>query len=280
MRDLTGSEIKEKELSLLRFFRRVCEEHGLRFYLSGGTLLGAVRHQGFIPWDDDIDVCMPRPDYDRLRTLCRAESPFPPHVRMVCFEDGTFDMPFMKLCDQRIYVSTDEYQDTAFPYLWIDIQPYDGLPDNEEETRAIYNRIAGIRRVMMAGVSKDGHGTTAFKRFLKPLIFRPYLRAVGVEHLSEKIFRIASAIPYDTASYCGAVAWGLYGPGERLKKAEFEIPAKVMFEGESYPTFSCWDVYLRGLYGDAYMQLPPPEKRKCHEMHAVWTDSGQTGVKS
>ncbi|MBR2853529.1 MAG: LicD family protein [Clostridia bacterium] len=280
MRELTQNEIKENELELLRRFRRVCEEHGLLFYLSGGTLLGAVRHQGFIPWDDDIDVCMPRPDYDRLRVLCRRESLFPPHIRLVCFEDGTFDMPFMKLCDTRIYVSTDEYLDSSFPYLWIDIQPYDGLPEDGEEVRAIYDRIAKIRRIMMAGVSRREHGTTAFRRFIKPLVFRPYVRVVGLDRLSGKIHRIASAIPYDTASYCGAVAWGLYGPGERLKKDEFEIPAEVLFEGESYPTFSCWDAYLRGLYGDSYMQLPPPEKRKCHEMHAVRTDSEQAGAET
>ena len=272
MKELSAQEIKEKELDLLREFRRVCEEHGLRFYLSGGTLLGAVRHHGFIPWDDDIDCCMPRPDYDRLRTICREKSPFPPHVRMACFEDGTFDMPFMKLGDTRIHVSTDEYQDSSFPYLWIDIQPYDGLPESAEETAEIYARIAKIRRVMMAGLSKDGHGTTAFKRMIKPLFFRPYLRVVGMERLSARIFRIASAIPYETASYCGAVAWGLYGPGERVKKDAFEVPTQLWFEGESYPTFSCWDAYLRGLYGDSYMQLPPPEKQKSHEMHAVWTE--------
>lgn len=279
MKELSEQEIKEKELDLLRLFQRVCEEQGLRFYLSGGTLLGAVRHQGFIPWDDDIDCCMPRPDYEKLRQMNRTRALFPPYICLSCFEDGTYDKPFMKLCDTRIAVSTGFISETSAPYLWIDIMPYDGLPEDEDEVRRIYERVGKIRRIMMAGLSCLGHGSSTFKKIVKPLVFRPILKLLGVRNLSRRIANIAGEHPYESSVNCGAVTWGLYGPGECLRKAEFETPAEVIFEGCPFPTFSCWNSYLRGLYGD-YMQLPPEEKRTAHKMHAVWADSEHTGAEA
>ena len=277
MSELSTNEIRAAELDILHLLRRVCEENGLRFYLSGGTLLGAVRHQGFIPWDDDIDCCMPRPDYEKLRQMNRTQALFPPWIRLICFEDGTYDKPFMKLCDTRISVSTGFISETSAPYLWIDIMPYDGLPEDEDEVKEIYDRVGKVRRVMLAGLSRLGYGSNTFKKIIKPLVFRPVLKLVGVRNLSEKIAEIAKEHPYESSVNCGAVTWGLYGAGECLRKSEFEIPAEVRFEGFAFPTFSCWDRYLRGLYGD-YMQLPPEEKRVAHKMHAVRTDSKHTGA--
>ena len=268
MRALTVEEIKEKELELLLLFRQICEEQNLRFYLAGGTLLGAVRHRGFIPWDDDIDVCMARPDYERLRTLCHSRSLFPEHIRMCCFEDGSYDLPFMKLYDLRIRVSNDHYDDLVDPYLWIDILPVDGLPGDEHGVEAIYEEIGKTRRVLLAGLSKAGHGRTRLKRIAKQLLFRPYVKLRGVRHFSGKIARIAAKQPYESSPCCGIVTWGLYGPGERMEKAGFEKSESVFFEGQRFETMSCWDAYLRGIYGD-YMQLPPVEKRVSHALHAV-----------
>ena len=277
MTELTQSEIRAGELSLLFILRDCCEQYGLRFYLCGGTLLGSVRHQGFIPWDDDIDVFMPRPDYEKLQQLNRTRTLFQPYIRLLCFEDGTYDKPFMKLCNTRISVSTGFISETSAPWLWIDILPVDGLPEEKEAVREVYRRTMAVRRIMLAGLSRLGYGSNAFKKLIKPLIFRPYLRMVGVRRLSEKLADIAKENPYETSPNCGCVTWGLYGEGECMRKADFEVPAEVHFEGHTFPTFSCWDGYLRGLYGD-YMQLPPVEKRVAHKMHAVWTEPEQTGA--
>ena len=276
MRILTTEEIREGELELLRQFQRCCEEQGLRFYLCGGTLLGAVRHQGFIPWDDDVDVFMPRPDYEAFRKLFCSRKLFPDYIQLFCFENGTYDKPFIKLCDTRVSVTTGYIKEESAPYLWIDILPVDGLPEEREKIRKIYKQTMGIRRIMMAGLAQPGHGTCTFKKIIKPVFFRPLLKLVGVRTLSTKIAEIAKENPYESSPNCGAVTWGLYGEGECMRKAEFEIPTEVRFENRIYPTFSCWDSYLRGLYGD-YMKLPPEEKRIAHKMHAVWTVSEDTG---
>ena len=269
---LEPTVIKQLELELLLAFNGICIENDLTFYISGGSLLGAVRHQGFIPWDDDIDVSMPRPDYERFRTLFKEKQLFPDYIKMACFEDGNFEQPYMKIFDSRVHVTNDHYLDSEVPYLWMDVMPVDGLPDDRQESEEIFKKIARIRRIMLAGVSKASFGNSMFKRIIKQLVFRPYVSMVGVRTLSQRIVDIAKANNYEDSNYCAAVTWGLYGIGERMQKSKFEEVTTVFFEGYAIPTMACYDTYLSGLYGD-YMQLPPIEKRVSHEMHAVWMGS-------
>ena len=90
MKELNLQEIQKIGLDILLILKKICDEENIKLYLSGGTLLGAVRHSGFIPWDDDIDVCMPRPDYNRLISVLHQKDKLPRHLQMICFEDGNF----------------------------------------------------------------------------------------------------------------------------------------------------------------------------------------------
>ena len=92
---LSLQEIKDTQLNILLEFDKICKEKGLTFYLCGGSLLGAVRHKGFIPWDDDIDICMIRPEYNRLCELARKdEVGGPDWLKIVCYDNGTSRYPF------------------------------------------------------------------------------------------------------------------------------------------------------------------------------------------
>ena len=261
MRQLTLDEIKKIELDMLIKFNDFCQKRNFRYYLSGGTLLGAVRHKGFIPWDDDIDVCMPRIDYERFVKSFYSETS---RLQVKSNILNNFSAPFAKMVDTYTFVNSTYSSSDIGTNLWIDIFPIDGLPENIELVKNIYEKCSFFRTILSLNDAKLGEGTTTFRKYSKFLL-QPIAKLYGKKHCIDKIERIAKQYSYNESQYVGAITWGLYGVGERMLKADFEKSVEVEFEGYKFPTFSCWDSYLQGLYGD-YMQLPPLEKRKTHDM--------------
>ena len=257
-RKLTRREIQLRELDILSQVGAFCKEQGLTYYLAGGTLLGAVRHRGFIPWDDDIDICMPRPDYEKfVRTFSAGGT-----LQVMSSSLGNWTPPFAKVMDMSTEVRATF--DVNEKHLWIDIFPIDGLPADVHEVERIYKKCDFYRRLFGIGGARLGEGKTTFRKYMK-YILKPLARAYGIERLARNIEAIARRHPYESSEYVGAVTWGLYGVGERMKKAEYEKSVLVEFEGHRFPAMSCWDSYLTGIYGD-YMTPPPPEKQKTHDM--------------
>lgn len=267
MKQLTLAEIKNIETNILLNFDAFCKKNQLRYYLSGGTLLGAVRHKGFIPWDDDIDVCMPRTDYERLLKIYPNKQQ---HYSLRAKKLGNFTAPFAKLVDTHTRIDSQYSADDNNSQLWIDIFPIDGLPESLDEVRKIYKACSFYRRMFLLTEAKLGEGKTTFHKYSK-YVLKPLSNLYGKKRCVEKIEQIAQTYPYATSKYVGAITWGLYGEGERMRKSEFEKPVEVEFEGHKFPAFSCWNSYLRGLYGD-YMQLPPVEQRKTHDMTIYLVD--------
>lgn len=264
-RQLSSEEIKKTELNILLELKKATEENNLRFFISGGSLLGAIRHHGFIPWDDDIDVCMPRPDYDKLCQLYREGKVFPDYIELQCYENHTGDFPFIKLLDTRTQIE-EKYVEGMVKSLWVDILPVDGFPEDEAEVIRIQKKAVRYRKGLMLKFAKAGKGKTLAKRIFKPLVILA-LKPFSVEWFDKMLKKQIAPYPYETCKYVGVYTWGLYGLGERMLKEEFEKTVPVTFEGYEFKTFSCWHEYLSGLYGD-YMQLPPEEKRQTHEMIA------------
>lgn len=265
---IVGSEVKKTIFHILSEFQSICDDHQIKCYLCGGTLLGAVRHHGFIPWDDDIDVCVSRPDYERLRELNREENIFPPYLQLVCYEDDTLSYPFMKILDKRTVIARDYIDDDSSDCLWIDILPVDGLPADDKENAKLYKKADWARKLFMVGKAKAGTGKTKLKSIAK-IVAVPLAKMLGPDRSARKIIAYAKQHSYEDSDYVGILTWGLYGPGERMRKAEFEQPAEVSFEGQTFLTMSCWKEYLTHLYGSDYMELPPESKRESHNMK-VW----------
>ncbi len=263
------SEIKKVELRILLEFDKFCKANDLRYYLAGGTLLGAIRHRGFIPWDDDIDVCMPRDDYERLQSIGREIN----GLLLKSNKQGNASIPFSKLVDPKTKIDLQFVDNDYDNNLWIDIFPVDGLPKDFDEVKAIYSKCNFYRRIFLLSDAKLGEGKTFFKKYAKYLL-QPFVRIYGKRRCIENIERLAAKYPYAESEYVGIVTWGLYGAGERMLKSEFEQVVEVEFEGHGFPAFSCWDSYLRGLYHD-YMQLPPLEKRQTHDMVAYLLEEGE-----
>lgn len=260
MTRLSLREIQQEELNLLLQFHEFCKEKNLIYYLCGGTLLGAVRHKGFIPWDDDIDISMPRPDYERMIQMIRNKET---DLQVRAFELGNFEFPYAKLINPNLEVKL-EYSTSKASYLWLDIFPIDGLPDSLKETEALYKKVHYLLVLLKIAQAKPGTGKSFVKKIIK-LFVQPLLNLYGEKRLANHLKSLAQDTPYTSAKWVGGVTWGLNGIGERVPKNEFEKTVFLEFEGLQLPTFSCWEMYLKGMYGD-YMKLPPEEKRLTHEM--------------
>lgn len=261
MRKINSYEAKNKQLEILKNFDDFCTINSLKYSLSGGTLLGAIRHKGFIPWDDDIDVCMPRKDYEFLVNNFISNDK---NLTIKSSLLNNLDIPFAKIVDISTKIDSKFDESEVNKHLWIDIFPVDALPEDIYKVKEIYSRCNFYRTLLLLQDAKLGEGTTCFRKYAKYLL-KPLAKFYGRKRCVEKLEKIAKSNSYETSKYVGAVTWGLYGAGERMLKSEFEKSVELEFEGYKFPAFSCWDSYLRGLYGN-YMELPPIEKRKTHNM--------------
>lgn len=145
-RQISDEEVRKLELEILIKFAEYCEKYHLRYFLAYGTLIGAIRHKGFIPWDNDVDVVMPRPDYNRFMQLIKDEN-IGEYFRVLDYHDvKTF--PFAKVVDNRTKLS-EKFLITDTLGIYIDVFPMDGLPDDERKRKKIEKRLRYIINYML-----------------------------------------------------------------------------------------------------------------------------------
>ena len=268
-KELSKDEIHNELYKMLCDFADYCDNHHLRYYLVGGTLLGAVRHQGFIPWDDDIDVGMPRPDYERFLDLVKVE-PIADNLVVNSDREGTLSLPFAELhnTDIRLERPTSEFigEDYQILSLFMDIFPQDGMPSDENKAANLMSIMKKLRYLSTAARAKLFHGSTPLRAIGKtPAVLLGHIltnrRIVGWMQ------RLVTRYPFDRCRYVGCTVYGLYGAGERCLHSEVVDFKQVQFMDREFTAPGCTDSYLRGIYGD-YMQLPPEEKRVSHGLRA------------
>lgn len=257
-------------LSMLDAFVDYCDRHGLRYYLVGGTLLGAVRHQGFIPWDDDVDVGMPRPDYEQFLQLTQKEA-VSDSLKVISGDEKTLSNPYCELIHMgtRLERNSSQFirENCQNLHLFIDIFPQDGWPEDEKEAVKLSKDMKKKRYLIQNARAKIGKGTSFLHIFAKtPLVL--VMRVIGYRRIIDQMNRTAKKYPYDTSKYVGAVTYGVYGRGERCLHDEVVQFEKVLFEGKMYQAPGRYDKYLSQIYGD-YMTWPPEDKRIDHKMK-VW----------
>lgn len=262
---LTSTEVKEEELSILRSFDSFCASRGLSYSLCGGTLLGAVRHKGFIPWDDDIDVAMPRPAYDGLIRLADEFQKYSDYCIQGYCGVPLKDSPILKVVNPTVCVKGElEHYESN---LWIDVVPVDGLPESVGEVSRIYSRAGRARMLLFLASASSEHGRNVIRKMVKRVLGPVARIPVLMRLLARRLNEIGKTVPYGSTPYVGAVTWGMYGAGERMLFEEFDKKVPLEFEGEKYPCPSCWDGYLSGIYGD-YMTPPEESKRTSHNIVA------------
>ncbi len=255
------------EFGILKKFKELCDKHNLTYYLIGGTLLGAVRHKGFIPWDDDVDVSMPRPDYAKFISIAQNELEEP--YRLVTKEiDPSIVCSFARMIDKRIKVKTEYTKSPQVNYAGIDVFPMDAMPENKFHYFFRKYHILFRRKLFVISEFNDAACITKDRRGLEKAIFI-LIDKCKLERLFNSMrqfrayHRVLTKYPYDRGRYVGQLLGG-YIYKYMMEREVYEPGKELEFEGELFRVPENYDALLRNLYGD-YMMLPPEDKRDKHK---------------
>lgn len=263
MNYLTTQEIRNELIEVLTSFDEFCRIHELRYSLYAGTLLGAVRHGGFIPWDDDLDVCMPRPDYIELLSLAAS---IPNGYGLVLPESDGYSCPFCKYVNLGIAAQEPISAGVYEGRLWMDIFPVDGAPSRENERQKNQEKFCRMQMLsdwsFYGAAEEDGK----IKGMVKNLGCVLLDEKRAKRHMMSYLERLSITPGYDKATYVTSYAAGLT-KSWALPKGDYESSVLLEFEGRQFPAMSCWDAGLRQWYGD-YMVLPPESARVTHSYKA------------
>ena len=238
-KELSKEEIKNIQMEILKSIHLFCVEHNLRYSLAYGTLLGAIRHKGYIPWDDDVDIMMPRPDYERfIKEYSNYESKYTVQTHI---NDPSYFLAFAKVYDNRTEL-------VIFPTktgVFVDVFPIDGLPDSEEETQRYYERrlkliFKNILYTCKNNAYRPGNKLLNFFKYVCKRVLYPS-RKKAIKQLKD----MELSFPFEQSNYAGVVTdidvWELNG---RCKREVFENYTTASFEGHKFSVIEDYHALL------------------------------------
>ncbi len=261
MKEIGVDELKQIQLRILDAVHEYCIKNGIMYFLSSGTLIGAVRHKGYIPWDDDIDLYMPREDYDCFIYQFRDEAH---DLKVVSLEtDSNYPQPFAKVIDSRTVLIEEN---CAYELgVYIDIFPVDGVPSNKLKRKmkslflfAVEMLISCKRNSVSRSKRKNGMKRVCHM-LMKPIRLQTLLALKNT--IIKKLFPEKDAKQVVNYTYLGAGV---------ISKDAISQSVDIEFEGKKYKTMVGYEEYLSQTYGD-YMKLPPIEQQVSnHVFKAYW----------
>ena len=260
----SDTELKDSLLEMLLAFDAFCKEHSLTYYLSGGTLLGAVRHNGFIPWDDDIDINMPRPDCERLMALSGGKigkfTLLPPNSALRTFAYHWKLYGDDVLVSKRMARKQTGISSKIIP-AFMDIFPIEGLPDDYEQALKHYQKIKKIKRkARFQAFLPQYRGRNPINK-IKYKLARYYFQYFDVTNYHDEVIKLAKKYPYEDSEHVGVMMTDVHGIVERVEKSDYAAVIDMEFEGATVQAPSGHHTYLKQLYGENYMEILPPEKQ-------------------
>lgn len=262
------SELKQIQLDILIKVHDFCVKNGIKYFLSYGTLIGAIRHKGYIPWDDDIDIEMTRPNYDRfIRTFNGTFQ----DLKVLAPElNRNYYAPYANVCDTRTILKEEGINHNGCSIgIKIDIFPIDGLPSNKRTYNKMYKKAKLYNSLLT-------YNQRTFSQCFNGALFYQMGHCLkwAIAHIiphsliQKWIYNLATSYDYNISPKAGLIS---FTPIKHpIEKSHFEDYIKVEFEGNLFYTIKDYDLYLRHIYGD-YHELPPIEERvPHHNFYATW----------
>ena len=261
LKKVTLEDFKKIQLDILKSVAEFCTQNNIKYFLGFGTLLGAVRHKGFIPWDDDIDIIMPRPDYDKFVNSFNNNNPY--YEVKAPELDPNYYSPFANVCDKRtILIEVDDMSGTKG--VKIDVFPFDSVPDQYEDYVKFRNEFATLKKIMKLKripINSQKSRREKINLFLKKIrYFHSYA------FYQKKLRKLATSIPYGKTTFVDNLVY-TFNRDSRFEKSVFDSSVLLEFEGSLFNCPKDFDKVLSLQYGD-YMKLPPEEQRVTH--HGFW----------
>lgn len=252
------NQIHQRLFKMAKVFHQFCMQHNLKYFMLGGTMLGAVRHNGIIPWDDDMDFGMPREDYDKLITL--REELQQPYTFNTHTKNKDFRYGFCKMYDESTtYIEQMASESQFIGGIYIDIFPLDYIGDDNKKAVRIARKIYK-RRKIVSGIFSKGKRST----FIKQLGANMLNTLPKTNKWFDYPYRLLKKYNKENSSYF-INAYGAWGEKEIAPKNWFEVPTLYKFENFELCGTKEYDGYLTKLYGN-YMVPPPLDKRGGHSI--------------
>lgn len=259
MKSITPEELKAIQIDILKKVADFCDNNDITYFLAFGTLIGAIRHKGYIPWDDDIDIAIPRPDYDKFISLFNKDNS---QIQVISMENNMhYGFSFAKVHDTRTIINETQYIQDNFG-VYIDIFPIDGIKSKKQIL--ILRKINKLLHTKKANFTQRKLSKKIINAFGK-IVLLPF----STHFILNVIDRISRQCPYGSTPKAGCICDSVVGERAIVDTNLFHGSKIQEFEGHLFKIPIGYDKWLRSIYGD-YMQLPPEEKRISHHVFEAW----------
>lgn len=267
---ISPKEQKELLLNMLLYIDSICRKNNIKYSLIGGTLIGAIRHKGFIPWDDDIDIILDKDNYKKM-VLAIKNDKNDNYELFLPNETKNYPLQFAKLIDKKTIVNETAMIDKIDNYgLFLDIFVYNYVPNDLNKINDYYKKCNYYRNSLVR-VKLNAHNISFFRK-IRRLLKNLYLTIFGYKHNLKKILQLFDTYNETPTNYVISNN-PVYGLKKELQKSiDVKEYIDVDFEGHKVMAFKNYDNILRRTYGN-YMELPPEDKRVTHNLEVYWKNT-------